>query len=470
MSIIVKSDSIYIDGETVTFEDIYKAASDSIGSLEKKAQKVGDNSYYFDYSLYVGKNSSAAIKDKNTQVIINGEYLQVYENSYLKLGEKDENGAVYGGCTINMPNVKNAYGFGCKDKDDIYTLSGNLYLYASTINIYGFWGFFNKPDKQDIEIIDCIINGYGRFSGNNSILKDITFIKSINKYGTLSTLGDLKQIDGIKLNKVTSDDASALYFNPKISKNCLIKNFESYHHDVLVYCESTPDIYTMTLLDPKIPKKNVYKFKDNKAFIRINYSVKFITKNPNIEIEIYDSNKNQLYSFFAGNQPLVNLNYLTINRDATIVSEPYTIVIDNTFVLKILPSEILTIDIDLLYERNRRRNDLEFFINSQDKFELGTLIQVFVKSYVEPTISIHKFNGEKILEPISVSKVDDDILYRVEFLLGDIGEIGLNNKKWVEGQYYLKGFDLNKDFPFYKNITLIEEKDNIEDNEASIKL
>ena len=470
MGIKVESNSIYIDNIVVTFEDIYKSVLDSEGYFEQNAKKIGDNSYFFDYDFYIGKKTAAAIKDKNVQVIINGEHLQVYEGSYFQLGEKDAKGSPNSGCTLSMPNVKNAYGFGCKDKEDKYTLSGNLFLYASTLNVYGFWGFFNKPKVQKVEVMDCIINGYGRFSGYESVLKGIIFLRSTHKYGTLSTIESIKEIKNIKLNETLSDNASALYFNPKISKNCLIKNFESYHHNTLVFCEKAEHIHTLTLLDPKIPEDNTYRFKDSMSIIKINYSVKFISKNPKIRIKIHDSNNNELYSFSVDKQPLISLNYLTIKKDSKLISQPYNVIIDDTFIVKILPKDTLTLDIDLLYAKRIKRNELEFFITSENKFELGSLIQVFVKSYTKPNIAMFKFNGRKISEPINIVKVDRDFLYRIDFLLGDIGDIGFNEEKWVNGQYYLKGFDLNKDFPYYKNIKLTESGSLNTENEAVIRM
>lgn len=206
MSISITSSKITINNETVSFDDIYQYAV----SNNKTAyiQKLGDF-YNITPDLFISNGGS--VTDTNVSVTIQGDLIQIDKTSELRLGEKRANGSTLNGCTLNAPNISNSYGFGNTTK----TNSGNLFLYNSTVNVFGFWGFFSG--NNHVEIIDCFIDGFGRIEGSQSILKNIIFKKSHGRYGILSPKGTIGLMENLSVYDATHDGSNnaAVYHNPQ---------------------------------------------------------------------------------------------------------------------------------------------------------------------------------------------------------------------------------------------------------------
>jgi len=188
----------YKDGLIKITEDGEYRLQDIVDTINDNniVSKVYDNIYVIKCNLQLGNGSDKVrLVCKNEILTVEGEMLQIYKGSTLQLGEI-EGRATKNGCTLNIPNVKRAYGFGCVEKDK----SGNLEAYESIINAWGFWGFFEGSNI--VKLIDCIIDGYGRISGINSILWDNLFKRSHGKYGTISTKGDIYINSGNRVHAV----------------------------------------------------------------------------------------------------------------------------------------------------------------------------------------------------------------------------------------------------------------------------
>ena len=455
MSITVKDDYIYVDDGEFTFEDLYKEASNTFGG--NTVEKAGDNYYYFDYNIVVGKDVPATLSDTNKSVFLNKEYFQLYEGSTLKMGEKGDNGKTLNGCRIDMPNAKFAYGFGRNKKDDIYTLSGDLYLYDSYLNIPCFWGFFNKPDKQKVEIIDCTIYGLGRISGENSIIENVIYLKADKKYGTISVLGKVKQINNVKINKTDTDNNGVcLYFNPDISGNCAVSNIELPEYKKLIYCESTDDPYYYSIIDSNI-NNDECEFEDENTYINIQNTVTFLGDGYNIEIFNKD---NKINEFNTNDKNSIILTHRTLNKNGIVTKDPYIIRVDNNFTFIIVPNQPLSIPIEAIVKKMRPLWDKPFFFGEFEKVYLGNLYKFYVKSYKEPTIKLYKNNGKVIATPDLVKQQVISNMWAITILIGELGEEGDNEEKWVDGLYYLHGIDTSNNQEFVKSIYIDREENS----------
>ena len=218
------SKEIVVSRENCTFADIYAALADS-GVITKQGP-----AYEIDCSLRLEKKSS--LKDKNVYVIIQGGKFQVEKGCEFHLGEMIDGVASNGGF-LQMPDPDLAYGFGEDTVLNDRTQSGNVYLYNSVIKIPCFWGFFAGADQR-VEVIDCLVNGFGRVEGDESIVRDVTFETANQKYGVLSPKGQLKEYSGIN---VRQSPGSAMYFNPELADDMDVRGGKFENYRSLVYCE-----------------------------------------------------------------------------------------------------------------------------------------------------------------------------------------------------------------------------------------
>jgi len=250
MSIAITTTDVTIDNQTVTFEDIYQYAV----SINKTSlvNKLG-NAYLLKTNLKL--QNGATVQDINKAITIEGKLIQIPTGCTLRLGERRTDLSTLNGCTLSAPNIENAYGFGATTT----TASGNLLLYNSTINIFGFWSFF-KGDNL-VEIIDCFIDGFGRISGVNSILKNIIFKKAHGKYGGLATMGNILLMKDIYSYDVlpyydSYEKATvkcALYHNPQFAPNVTMYYGEFSNYESLLYVESmSSGSYTFELRGTKV--------------------------------------------------------------------------------------------------------------------------------------------------------------------------------------------------------------------------
>ena len=451
----VTSSAIYIDDGEYTFKDVYDAVQNNF-FYRSKAEKAGDNSYYFDFEFYIGKNKPAVLADKNVAVEVNGEKFQIYEGSEFRLGKIDANGATSDGCTFSAPNLDLAYGFGCSDKDGNYTLSGNIYLYESHINVPCFWGFFNSPDKQIVDIKNCTINGFGRISGENTKIDNVLFSKANKRYGTFATFGKIEKFSSVFINKAESDGA-CLYFNPPLSGNCELRDVhfpDDYKY--LVYCEEADEETVMRIVNPVgISSYNCY-FKDSKAIVEVWNEVKFLSSK-NVKVNIKDEDGNEIETFYTDNVKHFELRYKRISSLGE-KDFQYFITIDDVVSFTITPSEPLTIDVDTYLNKKtvRAPGDTVFFLTGSYRVSLGNLFMFFVKAYREPTIELQKSNGITIATPLEIEKING-IMYKVTFLIGDLGEKGLNDQIWQDGIFLLKGYE-DEYNNYYAEVNIVREE------------
>lgn len=219
------TNTIEISSENISFIDIVNSINDS-----SIIDNIGDS---FEIYSSISLNNST-ISDVSKNIIIHGNYFIIDENSSLRLGNKNPDNSTELGCSLKMTNPALAYGFGNPSKSGDSTLSGNLFLYNSIIDIWCFWGFFGGPSKI-IEIENCIINGFGRIEGTQSTLRNIIFEKSNSKYGILSPKGSIKEL--YNLSSQRSDDCS-IYFNPTYTENMNIIGGVYQNFNKLVYMEN----------------------------------------------------------------------------------------------------------------------------------------------------------------------------------------------------------------------------------------
>lgn len=254
MGISFSYDKITLDDGTYTFEDMYDACSD--GSVTK----LGDNIYQITKDIFVGVSESRPTILQDTQVTINalGDLFQIYKGSELRLGEKRADGTTKNGCTLLMPNIQLVYGFGYGYHSNSSSrrpdLAGNLYAYNSMINGFGFWAFFGG-EHQVVEMIDCIVDGFGRIQGENSILKNITIEKSHGRYGILSPKGTLGVYENVSCGGTDGTSPNAqIYFNPTFAPQMRIVGGTYSGYEKLIYTEpnNNTEIATLEFVGSKI--------------------------------------------------------------------------------------------------------------------------------------------------------------------------------------------------------------------------
>jgi len=247
MSILITSSSVTVTGSIVTFEDIYQQA---VSNNLPYVKKLG-NSYELSGDLYIQGN--AGIKDINVNVTVLGTLIQIEKGSFLQIGEKRTDLSTYDGGSLYAPSIKVAYGFGNTNKNN----SGNLFMYNSIIDVYGFWGFFNSDttgNVNHVELIDCFINGFGRIEGQNSILKNLKFKQSHGQYGILSPKGQLYIMENLSVGAVKTESGfnCSVYHNPQYANDLTILGGIYSGYNDLAYIESNPGGTKLTFINSTI--------------------------------------------------------------------------------------------------------------------------------------------------------------------------------------------------------------------------
>jgi len=240
MDVTFSDDTITIDGYYVGFDYLYTLAV----SLKSPLVSKLSSTYVIDANIVLKNNATLA--DTKKTVIINGEYFDIQSGSSLRLGTKSSTGAVSNGCTLSMPNVILENGFGGLDPNN----SGNLYCYGSTLNIYGYWSFY-KGDNV-VEIIGSTIDGYGKISGENSIVKTVTFNRAHGKYGTLINSTPIKEYSAVKVltvdNYSIGEDLPDLNTIFTLDTNSAAGSVDVYYGEYYGYSN------LLTVLDSNIDK------------------------------------------------------------------------------------------------------------------------------------------------------------------------------------------------------------------------
>lgn len=176
--------------------------------------------------------SNGHLSDQNVSVTVTEPFFQIDKGGKFTLGKKTGRGTS-GGCYFSMPNAELRYGFGNEQLFNDSTLSGDCYLYASVVDVYCFWGFFSGPD-QHCEVVDCLINGFGRIEGTKSVVENVIFEKSHPTYGILGPKGNIASYR--KLTSHKSKDC-AFYYNPVLADDLRVVGGSFSDYKRLVYCE-----------------------------------------------------------------------------------------------------------------------------------------------------------------------------------------------------------------------------------------
>jgi hypothetical protein len=278
MGITMNSSTITITDGNYTFEDIYQA-SQSAGNTY--CRKLGA-AYYISTDVLLGNGTDVTVlTGENISVTIEGDLFQINKNSELKLGNIDAiTGATSDGCFISCPNIKLAYGFGSTNRVDGLTQSGNIFLYDSFVDIFGFWGFFGGT-SQHCEVIDCLVNGFGRIEGENSKIFNVTAQKSHGRYGTLATKGDVHTFENISSKAVFtySGHECSIYFNPEFAPGLRIIGGTYDGYGNLFYMEptksgQTAEDGTVTIVDAEIKNGFGAYYSDSNTKMEVRYTFK----------------------------------------------------------------------------------------------------------------------------------------------------------------------------------------------------
>ena len=142
--------------------------------------------------------------------------------------------------TLRMPYINLAYGFGGDLQTDENTNNGDISISDSFIDVKCFYGFFNR--NATVSLRHSIFSGFGRIAGAESEAYNCTFLAAHERYGSIATFGQVKQIKYCSVKGGTS-----LYYNPELSEDCVVENM-LLTGDALLYLEPTAT-HTITLVD-----------------------------------------------------------------------------------------------------------------------------------------------------------------------------------------------------------------------------
>ena len=363
MGITFTSAAITVVGGNYTFEDIYQA---SVGAGNTYCKKLG-TSYLIYTDLILGDESTATeLSAQNISVVIEGDLFQVKKGATLKLGTRNMlTDATSNGVYISCPNIANGYGFGSKHKVSGLTQSGNVFLYDSFIDIYGFWGFFGGP-TQHCEIIDCLVNGFGRIEGTNSILKNITTQKSNGRFGVLAAKGNIAVYENISSKDVKnySGHTCSVYFNPTYAPAMRVVGgtYDGYTEG-LCYLEPNstgiPANGLITFVDTEIKNGFGGYFGDNSVQMDIRYTFnpKFKDENNNtmsdVQVIINDNNGAEVFNGLSDQNGKINVELL--HHTATNVA-------NETFIYYDVTASKGTVSVTRRYLAGKTFKDFPFFV------------------------------------------------------------------------------------------------------------
>lgn len=328
MAISINSSQVKITSDNYSLSDIYDYAVQN--NKTNYVKKLGD-CYVIETDLIV---ESGSITDTNISLTVNGNLFQIYKGAFVKFGEVRTDLSTLNGCYISCPNIKNAYGFGSTNKSN----SGNLFLYGSVVNIYGFWGFFNSDttNPNHVEVIDCQVDGFGRIEGSNSILKNINFKKSHGRYGILSPKGTIKELSNLSVYDSKPDGVfkCSVYHNPTYANDLTILGGIYAGYDKLAYIEDTTGGDTLRFIDSEIRDGYNIERETNNVDLLIDFTFAPIIRDntgnfiSGARVKITDANNVVVFNNLTDPQGKVSttLNYMKQDRnEVTTYSTPHTI-------------------------------------------------------------------------------------------------------------------------------------------------
>jgi len=290
MGIIITNSKIILKNDVFTLKDIY----DKCTSLNCDNVKKLNNMYVITTDLTIDKNAKLIMKNESLEFL--GEYFTITKGSTFQMGEYDYSlNKCIDGCMFNAPNIAFKYGFGNLD----YNNSGNLLVYGSILNAWGFWSFFEG--NNHVELIDSRLDGFGNISGSNSIVRNVEFLKSNGRYGFLALNGNIKEYNKITVRDVLpyKGNKCGIYFNPKYSSNMVIRNSIITNYENLAYIEPSKGYERITILDSAVSNGYNVTRKDNNVDVFINYTFNPIIIEPEgstltgIKVQVYN-NRNEL--------------------------------------------------------------------------------------------------------------------------------------------------------------------------------
>ncbi len=287
MAITFTSSAVTILDGNYTFEDIYQA---SVDAGNQYCKKLG-NAYLISIDVFLGDESTpTTLTGQNISVTIEGDLFQITKESQLLLGTINQlTGSTSNGVYLSCPNIMNAYGFGSSNRIDGLTQSGDIFIYDSFIDIYGFWGFFSGP-LQHCEVIDCLVNGFGRIEGSNSVLENITTQASHGRYGVLTAKGTIKTLKNIssKSSNEYKGHTCSVYFNPAYAPNMRVLGgtYDGYTEGLVFFEKNATGVTQagdITFVDSDIRNGfgGYYTDDNTQMLIAYTFTPKFIDENNN---------------------------------------------------------------------------------------------------------------------------------------------------------------------------------------------
>ena len=189
MAIDVINNTIILNNEDIDINELHQHFIRNDSKLITKS----DGQYLIDCNVVLQNNSR--LYCSNTNIMSLGALFRITTNSTLQLGDLTDNGCT-NGCKLYLPNVRDDFSFGSELKLN----GGNLLAYDSHIVANCHWGF--RSTNNVVNIIDCIIEGYGTIAGSESIIRNVTYDNLNIKYGILKTIGLVSEYKNIHINNV----------------------------------------------------------------------------------------------------------------------------------------------------------------------------------------------------------------------------------------------------------------------------
>ena len=428
--IVLSGYDVYVDDGDYTIDDIYTAIRRSPGLAS--AERIGDNSYYFDCNLYIGKNSSATLVLRDVLLEFKGALFQVYEGSVFQCGEKDSKG-VHSGCFLYMGHLDLTYGFGCKERDGQYTNSGTLKLYGTKIYAPCFWGWFNRPNKQIVEMESCIIDGFGRISGEQSYIKNVTFLTGHRKYGSISTMGEILFMENVRYER-PANNGFALYWVPSISGDCRIDDFVCTSYDHFINVRGRASGEEFLLVDPLIDYDRLHSDFQNRGATVVLSNTLTLLGGKGQDAVVIEYNGEEFDSFVLSERRVAILPKAKLYDDDDVqFMDRYTVSINGgELVFEVESYRKQTIDLDMI--RCNTMGSTDTILLPSKQAYLGEPFVLFVRSFTTPVVRLKKWNGST-LATAQVTPVESG-LYKCDFLLGELGEQG-EEDTWQDGPCYI---------------------------------
>jgi len=172
----------------VTGDETYSMAD--IASAVDEVTEIAAGVYSVSASIHMGSEEGDTDDDgnpivtrlvsKNEVILFGGEELLIGKWCILRLGDMLYDESTANGSVLIGDNITRFGG------------GGDLYAYNSKIKMWCSWEFDNGV-TQKVELVDCLVDGYGRLEGVSSKLVRVAMERSSGDYGGFLTIGDMKE-------------------------------------------------------------------------------------------------------------------------------------------------------------------------------------------------------------------------------------------------------------------------------------